>query len=85
MAVLIDWKLVSERDRKRKLKPKKVTSARSNVWKIVWWIYKLELFEWKIIKENENSYIINARNRKTKSNRRLFTIELNKDSLTFNK
>ena len=72
MAIKIDWKIVSDKQRKKVKKPNKKKISTSYLWKDVWWIWDkwdwFPLYEWTVTEEVADVLEVQALNRDIKMN-----------------
>lgn len=61
MAIKVNWEIVSSKIKKEKIIEDKI---KSSIWKAVWWIdKKLDLYDWIILADKWDKFLIKAKNR----------------------
>lgn len=60
MAIKLDWKIISDKERKKALKPKKEIKDRF-LWKTVWFLYWWDWYQWKVVEKVDGEhYLVDA-------------------------
>lgn len=85
MAILVDGKIVSDKERKKKPKVGRKTTQLNIIGKSVWFLDGVELYEGNIIKDNdEEHYLVEAVNKNIHKNGEAQTCIVPKKDIRFN-
>lgn len=83
MAIYKDWKIISQKELKKK---EKIEKEISNIWKEIWWInWDLDLYEWIIEEELLEDYKVFWFNRNIRKNpnKEKESILINKNKINY--